>query len=82
MTERRDALSALMEASFVLTELTEYLDTHPTCPGGLARYQQAEAELEAAKLRYSAENNMLPVCDGMISGWSRVQTPWPWEMEE
>ena len=45
MTPRqKEALQCVYESGFVLNELNLYLDTHPACADGLARWQQARQE--------------------------------------
>ena len=78
-----EALQAVNEAAFVLQELVLYLDTHPTCTSGLARYQQARECYRQAVENYVLQygplqiDHVQPDCS-----WQWVQTPWPWEMED
>lgn len=80
---KAEAMKAVQESSFVLTELTEYLDTHPGCAGGLAAYQQANAAYNAAAAAYTAQYGPLTVSDaGSDCSWQWVEAPWPWETED
>jgi len=83
MMNRAEALRAVQETSFVMVDLNEYLDTHPTCSSGLAAYQQAMDAHRAAASAYAAQYGPLLAKDiGAGSSWQWVETPWPWELEE
>ena len=50
-----EALQAVNETGFVVQELILYLDTHPGCSAGLARYQQAKKAHREAMEAYAAQ---------------------------
>ncbi len=82
MNSRKEAMRDVMETGFAVVELTEYLDTHPTCANGLSRYQQAKQAYREAKDAYTAAYG--PLCaDDVAAGntWLWTSEPWPWEME-
>ena len=78
-----EALQAVNETGFVLQELVLYLDTHPGCPAGLARYQQARHAYHQAVEQYAAQYSPLQIDQAdSCSCWQWVEAPWPWEMED
>ena len=80
---RCEALQTVNEAAFVLQELTLYLDTHPSCGAGLARYQQAREYYRQAIDAYALQYGPLQIDQIQPNScWQWVQTPWPWEMED
>lgn len=83
MIGKQEAMQNIMETSFVLVELTEYLDTHPACSSGLAQYHQAKDAYEAAVSAYTAEYGALNA-NGSAPGsvWQWVTAAWPWELED
>lgn len=82
MITKDEAMRTVMETGFAVVELGEYLDTHPTCPNGLAKYQQAKDAYAAAKAAYTAEYG--PLCMEDVDAmhcWQWISCPWPWEKE-
>ena len=78
-----EALQAVNETGFVVQELILYLDTHPGCSAGLARYQQAKKAHREAMEAYAAQYGPLLVEQAYsCSCWQWVEAPWPWEMED
>lgn len=78
-----EALQAVNEAAFVLQELVLYLDTHPHCTAGLARYQQAKEAYCQAVDAYVMQFGPLMFHQVQAdSCWQWAETPWPWEMED
>ena len=81
--EKMEALQAVNETGFVLQELVLYLDTHPGCSAGLARYQQAKQAYQQAVETYVAQFGPLNIDQANACGcWQWVEAPWPWEMED
>lgn len=78
-----EALQAVNEAHFTLLELVLYLDTHPCCSAGLARYQQAVQAYQDAMESYVSQYGPLNIDQAdSCSSWQWVEAPWPWEMED
>ena len=78
-----EALQAVNETAFVLQELVLYLDTHPRCTAGLARYQQAKEAYHQAVEAYVMQYGPLMFDHAQADGcWQWVENPWPWEMED
>ena len=74
------------EVSFALTDLTLYLDTHPTCDSAISLFQQTQKKRK--KLLQEFAKNFYPLttdcidenyCDGKKFCWT--QGPAPWEGE-
>ncbi|MEA5040464.1 MAG: spore coat protein CotJB [Clostridiaceae bacterium] len=75
-------LKCVMEEGLVMLDLALYLDTHPTCPNGLAAYCAAKDRYAAACAAY--ESSCGPLTKATAGGdtcWTWVQWPWPWEVE-
>lgn len=78
-----ELLQAVNESAFVLQELALYLDTHPGCGAGLARFQQARQAYCQAVEAYTAQYGPLRFEQSESCGnWQWVEAPWPWEMED
>lgn len=78
-----ESLRTVNESAFVLQELALYLDTHPSCSAGLARYQQAQQDYHQAVANYESQYGPLTFDQAeSCSCWQWVAAPWPWEMED
>lgn len=78
-----EALQAVNESAFVVQELALYLDTHPTCPAGLAKFQQARQAYAQAMEEYTAQYGPLRQEQAAGCGcWQWTESPWPWELED
>lgn len=80
MSQRDALIRDIMAYSFMLDELTLYLDTHPKCPHGLAAYKKYKAMYEAAKQKFT--ENFGPLTSDEVtddSCWTWINNPWPWE---
>lgn len=78
-----EALQAVNETGFVLQELVLYLDTHPSCGFGLARYQQAVQAYQEAMDAYVSQFGPLRADQAKSCGcWQWIESPWPWELED
>jgi len=81
-SEEMKLWNELRTASFALTELALYLDTHGEEPAAMSLYQQYQAQrqnaMEALNLRYG------PVTPFDVTNpvkWTWTCAPWPWEGE-
>ncbi len=77
------ALHELQSIDFVLTDLTLYLDTHPSDTQALAQYQQFKDRREVLAKQF--EQNPTPLTsfgghDGTHDSWQWNNTPWPWQV--
>lgn len=79
---KRQLMYAIQMYGFYLYELQLYLDTHPTCPNGLAAFRKYKALMERAKDMYvKSYGPVIPTesnCDNVFE-WANG--PWPWEKE-
>ncbi len=81
ISERQKLLRVVQAQDFILTDLALYLDTHPTCPHGLACYQAHKQLRDDAVAAFTAQFG--PLCHKDFSGsWDWVNNPWPWELED
>ena len=66
---------------FVLVDLAEYLDTHPSDPEALAQYKRYLALLREARDAYVDAYGPLKQGDLAESAtcWRWVDDPWPWD---
>lgn len=79
--ERQRLLRAIQAHDFVLTDLSLYLDTHPTCTHGLACYQAHKQMRDEAMAAYTEKYG--PLTHEHVTGtWNWVCNPWPWELED
>ena len=83
-TQSRSALlHEIDKVSFAVNDLTLYLDTHPDCQEGLARFQKEAARRKELMNQYAKAYGPLTagcVCDlGGADRWSLQDGPAPWE---
>lgn len=82
MCERHRLLNQIRMCDFALTEVGLYLDSHPSCPKGLAYYQKHRQMREEAAAAYQAQFGPLNIrSNNDPDRWTWVDSPWPWEME-
>lgn len=80
---RAEALKKVQMYDFALADTGLFLDTHPTNQAALAFYEESRRlYLEAVEL-YEEQFGPLTAEDTDVNkGWTWVETPWPWEMED
>ena len=74
-------LKRIQQLSFALVELNLYLDTHPDCKNALDLYNKYSAELKTLREEYTRKHGPLMnfgTCPAE-TGFSWVNSPWPWE---
>lgn len=75
-------LEELQAADFVLTDLTLYLDTHPTDAQAIAQYNQFSQYSRQLKRAFEAEFG--PLQNGSLNRkkdeWEWANPPWPWQI--
>ena len=76
---RAKLLRRIQECSLYVSDLAEYLDTHPECRHGIAAYNRHNDELAALIEEYERDYGMLK--RGKIAGdkWEWISNPWPWD---
>lgn len=82
--DRETAMSKIMAVSFALNDLTLYLDTHPTCPEGLAlfhQYTKERLDLLAAFAQKFYPLTQASIVTGKLNQnkYSWDEGPAPWE---
>ncbi|MBR5371715.1 MAG: spore coat protein CotJB [Oscillospiraceae bacterium] len=81
--ERDELLDAVRQCRFYMTDLSLYLDTHPTDENALALFTEHKAMFEEYAAEYAKRFGALKQCQtGAEYGWAAwSNTPWPWEKE-
>lgn len=78
--ERLELLEFIDQVTFMLDDLTLYLDTHPHCKKGLEAYNNYKALRHDAKKEYEEKFGPLDryhVNNDNCFDW--IDSPWPWE---
>ena len=80
---RQEAMRKVQMYSFALDDTGHFLDTHPTNRAALTFYGDTlKRYLEAIEV-YEDQFGPLTAEDSETQkGWTWVETPWPWEMED
>ncbi len=80
MMTQKQLLDWIDEVSFAITELTLYLDTHPSDAKALSCFEQYNKERQKALSLYSEQYGPLTL-DGIRNNnrWYWIMQPWPWE---
>ena len=82
MHERQKLMAMLRKYDFVLYELQLYLDTHPSCPHALRKWQEVSALRQKTASAYIRQFGPIQPrqTDGNDPcGW--IEGPWPCEKE-
>lgn len=80
---RAEALRNVQMYDFALTDTGLFLDTHPDNRAALAFYDDTRKKYLEAVEEYEAQFGPLTAEDTDVeNGWTWVDTPWPWEMED
>lgn len=84
MTRRSEMLKKVQQLNFVLIDLNLYLNTQPDSPAALALFSKYQELYRQALMEF--EEKFGPVTYSGINaerdGWSWIQKPWPWEVED
>ena len=82
MNERSELLQKLQQYDFMLYDLQLYLNSHPSCPEGRAKYcKYRELRDEAAREYANACGPFRAEQADTDSVWNWIDNPWPWEKE-
>lgn len=80
---RQSLLMDIQKVDFMLVDLNEFLDTHPTCQEALDEYSNLVRVSQ--KLRCSFEKQYGPLMtltwDSSQNDWPWIQNPWPWDVQ-
>lgn len=83
MQERDELLRTINMYDFLVEEAVLYLDTHKTCPHGLAFFRKYRDMRENAVKEYVAKYGPLVAEQAKAEGyWDWTDAPWPWEKGE
>lgn len=76
--ERQNILAMIDIYAFLITDLSEYIDTHPNCEKAKDAINKAKIELDKLKTYYENKFGILATCSKGNSV-SYINGPWPWE---
>lgn len=80
---RSNLLTAIQMYDFYMYDLQLYLDTHPTCPKGLAAYEKYKKLSKNARRIYTEKFGPLtPEKSDCSEHFAWVNGPWPWERSD
>ncbi len=83
MNKDRCRLLYMIQAyDFALTDVGEYLNTHPNCKAAINYYKKYQRLYNQAVADYTARFGALDsksVTDD--NRWTWIDGPWPWQME-
>jgi spore coat protein JB len=75
-------MEQLQAIDFAITEMSLYLDTHPTDENALAQYNELTERRKEVKAAVEVEFGSLtktePYVKGKTAGWD--EGPWPWQL--
>lgn len=75
-------LKTIDEASFMIDEITLYLDTHPNCKDAIVEFKKYEYIRKKAIHEYTVMYGPLTRYDVNAENyWCWINNPWPWEKE-
>ena len=84
MNKRSEMLKKVQQLNFVMIDVGLYLNNQPDCPAALALFSKYQELHRQAKMKY--EEAFGPLAYSGINaekdGWSWIQKPWPWEVED
>lgn len=81
MCDRQQLLRQIQIHDFAMTDVSLYLDSHPTCQNGINYFQKHKAMREQAAAAYTAKYGPLTRGESLPGSWKWVENPWPWELE-
>lgn len=80
--EQRELFEFITQISFMLDDITLYLNTHPCCPKGLEAYEYYRKLRKDAVRDYTEMYGPLnKYCVDVDNYFDWVNNPWPWEGE-
>ena len=78
MKDRKEMAEKIKCYSFAVTELAQYLDTHPDDEKALCLHNKYCKELKGLKDAYQKVYGPLSI-DYPCNKWRWIEEPWPWE---
>ena len=82
MSERRECLRKLQEASFAIDDVKLFLDTHPTDQRALEYYEKQRKLRDQYMKEFTSRFGPISAYDVNVTNrWTWIDNPWPWETE-
>lgn len=84
MNNRHTMMKKVQQTSFAMIEAGLYLNNQPDSPAALELFRQSQESYRKARQEYEEMYGPLTY-DGVNTakdGWSWIQGPWPWEVED
>jgi spore coat protein JB len=79
---QRELLNCISEATFMLDDITLYLDTHPECQAAIEEYEKYRILRDTSVCEYTERFGPLTRYNvNAENEWNWVDQPWPWEKE-
>jgi len=83
LSEKSVLLKKIQMYDFCLTEVSLYLDTHPTCINALEYFKKYNDMKKTACAEYAEKYGPLSISAvNNTQNWTWVSAPWPWERGE
>ncbi|MCQ4637651.1 spore coat protein CotJB [Anaerovorax odorimutans] len=84
MSRRTEMLKKVQQLNFVMIDVGLYLNNQPDSPAALALFNKYQALHAQAKKEYEEAYGPLTYngIDAEKDGWSWINKPWPWEVED
>lgn len=79
MDQRQNTLFMVDIYAFAITELSEFLDTHPNDARALETYNKIKVEYDKAVSYYEKNFGPLSIYSGSTTTYDYIKGPWPWE---
>ena len=84
MKNRAEMMKRVQQLGFVMFDVSLYLNNHPYDQAALNLFSRYRALAEEAQKEYEAAFG--PISRGGVNverdGWSWINQPWPWEVED
>lgn len=77
-TTREELAMKIKEYQFAITDISLYLDTHPTCEKALCLHREYCKRLKELKDKYQKVYGPLTI-EYPCNKWRWLEEPWPWE---
>ncbi|MBD5095530.1 MAG: spore coat protein CotJB [Lachnospiraceae bacterium] len=79
---KKELFNFISQVSFMLDDITLFLNTHPDCEDAISAYNQFKEMRREAVFEYTENYGPLNRYDvNACNYWDWVNKPWPWEGE-
>lgn len=84
MSNQTEMMKKVQQLNFVMIDTGLYLNNQPENRAGQALFTKYQALHQQAKAEYEKAYGPLTYSgiDAECDGWSWIQKPWPWEVED